>query len=58
MSYLVREYHPADTDSVLELGNQSKTAGFDPGNGLVEVFASCQKDHAVVAEPSWVLYRP
>lgn len=49
MSYLVREYHPADTDSVLELWNRSKTAGFDPVYGLAEVLASCQKDHAVVA---------
>jgi GNAT superfamily N-acetyltransferase len=49
MSYRVREYHPADTDAILDLWDRSKSAGFDPVYGLAEVLASCQKDHAVVA---------
>ena len=49
MSFRIREYHPADTDAVLELWESAKTHGFEPVYGLAEVLASCQKDHAVVA---------
>lgn len=49
MSFRIREYHPADTDAVLELWDKAKSQGFEPVYGLAEVLASCQKDHAVVA---------
>jgi hypothetical protein len=49
MSFRIREYHPADTDAVLELWESAKSHGFEPVYGLAEVLASCQKDHAVVA---------
>ena len=49
MSFRIREYHPADTESVLELWDSAKSEGFDPVYGLAEVLASCQKDHAVLA---------
>ena len=49
MSFRIREYHPADTDSVLELWDKAKSDGFAPVSGLAEVLASCQKDHAVLA---------
>lgn len=49
MSFRIREYHPADTDAILELWDRAKAAGFEPVYGLAEVLASCQKDHAVVA---------
>lgn len=49
MSFRIRDYHPADTDAVLELWDKAKLAGFEPVYGLAEVLASCQKDHAIVA---------
>jgi GNAT superfamily N-acetyltransferase len=49
MSFRIREYHPADTEAVLELWNTAKSDGFEPIYGLAEVLASCQKDHAVLA---------
>lgn len=49
MSFRIREYHPADTDAVLELWDSAKSDGFEPVYGLAEVLASCQKDHAVLA---------
>ena len=49
MSFRIREYHPADTDAVLELWNSATSDGFEPIYGLAEVLASCQKDHAVLA---------
>ncbi len=49
MSFRIREYHPADTEAVLELWDSAKSEGFDPVYGLAEVLASCQKDHAVLA---------
>jgi len=49
LSFRIREYHPADTESVLELWDSAKSEGFDPVYGLAEVLASCQKDHAVLA---------
>ncbi|HEV8013667.1 MAG TPA: GNAT family N-acetyltransferase [Pontimonas sp.] len=49
MSFRIREYHPADTDAVLELWNTATSDGFEPIYGLAEVLASCQKDHAVLA---------
>ena len=49
MSFRIREYHPADTDAVLELWEKAKSTGYEPVYGLAEVLASCEKDHAVVA---------
>jgi len=49
MSFRIREYHPADTDAVLQLWDSAKSDGFEPVYGLAEVLASCQKDHAVLA---------
>ena len=48
-SFRIREYHPADTDSVLELWDKAKSSGYEAVYGLAEVLASCEKDHAVVA---------
>lgn len=47
--FRIREYHPADTDAVLELWNLAKAGGYQPVYSLAEVLASCEKDHAVVA---------
>ena len=30
MSFRIREYHPADTEAVLELWDSAKSEGFDP----------------------------
>ena len=49
MSFRIREYHPVDTDSVLELWDKAKSDGYQPVYSLAEVLASCEKDHAVVA---------
>ena len=49
MVFRIREYHPADTDSVLELWDRAKAGGYQPVYSLAEVLASCEKDHAVVA---------
>ena len=49
MSFRIREYHPGDTDAVLELWDKAKASGFEAVYGLAEVLASCEKDHAVVA---------
>lgn len=49
MSFRIREYHPADTDAVLELWDRAKASGYTPVYSLAEVLASCEKDHAVVA---------
>lgn len=49
MVFRIREYHPADTDAVLELWDLAKAGGYQPVYSLAEVLASCEKDHAVVA---------
>jgi transitional endoplasmic reticulum ATPase len=49
MSFRIREYHSADTDSILELWNKAKSDGYEAVYGLAEVLASCAKDHAMVA---------
>ncbi|HAA78957.1 MAG TPA: AAA family ATPase [Microbacteriaceae bacterium] len=49
MSLRIREYHPGDTDAVLDLWNRAKASGYEPVYGLAEILASCEKDHAVVA---------
>jgi hypothetical protein len=37
MSFRIREYHPADTDAVLELWEKAKSTGYEPVYGLAEV---------------------
>jgi len=49
MSFRIREYHSADTDSILELWDKAKSDGYEAVYGLAEVLASCAKDHAMVA---------
>jgi ribosomal protein S18 acetylase RimI-like enzyme len=49
MSIRFRSFQPVDTDSLLSLWDQARTAGFAPVYSLAEVLASCSKDHAIVA---------
>lgn len=49
MGIRYRNFQPVDTDSLLALWDQARTAGFAPVYSLAEVLASCNKDHAIVA---------
>lgn len=49
MTFRIREFHPADTDALLALWEESKRSGYEPVYSIAEVLASCEKDHAVVA---------
>ena len=45
----IRDFHPADMDSILRLWESSRLSGVEPVYALSEVLASCQEDQAVVA---------
>jgi len=49
VSFRIREFHPVDTDALLDLWEESKQSGNEPVYSVAEVLASCEKDHAVVA---------
>ena len=46
----VRDFHPGDLDGVLRLWVQQRATSSEPVYSIAEVLASCQSDHAVVAE--------
>jgi len=46
----VRDFHPGDLDGVLRLWVEQRNTSSEPVYSLAEVLASCQSDHAVVAE--------
>ena len=46
----VRDFHPADLDGVLRLWVEQRATTGEPVYSLAEVLASCQSDHAVIAE--------
>ena len=49
MTVRYRNFQPVDTDSLLTLWDQARTAGYAPVYSLAEVLASCSKDHAITA---------
>lgn len=48
-SVRLRDYQPADMDSILRLWDEVRAEGVEPVYALAEVLASCEKDDAVVA---------